>query len=88
MAREWITQNTGVTIRPTAAGSGNRNCLSRVFVGDGEAFEVILRVGPEETLVASGTGVAPTGGKLCAVYIKTRGEADVDPPGEEEPETR
>ncbi len=79
---ERITQNADVTITPSKAGDegvATRNTKSRVFVEDGEAFEVIVRTPTDETVAAKGIGRAEVG-KLCSVYIKVRAEADADAP--------
>ena len=75
-----ITQNTDATITPGRPGdAATRNVLSRVFLANGEAFEVIVRTRADETVVAKGTAIAARG-KLCSLYVKTRAEADVDKP--------
>ena len=79
MAR--VTQNTDITITPGDSVPA-RNCLSRVFIDGAEAFEVIVRTPTDEILVTKGRGVASRG-KKCALYIKTRAEADVDEPAVE-----
>ncbi len=86
---ERITQNTDVTIIPSRTGDrgvATRNSLGRVYVEDGEAFEVIVRTPTDETVAAKGAGKAEVG-KLCSIYIKVRAEADVSAPViAEEPE--
>lgn len=80
MADERIKQNTDATITPgTASDSALRNSLGRVYLDDGEAFEVIVRTRADETLVARGVASA-AGGKFCSLYTKVRAEADVDAP--------
>ena len=80
------TQNTDKPITPgKSSDAALRNVLSRVFVDDKEAFQVIVRTATDETVVVHGTGSAKVG-KGCSLYIKVRAEQDVDIPKEPEAE--
>jgi len=87
IAREMLGGNA--TVEPRASGGpGNevRNAWARVWTNDGDTFEVLVRInGHEEHLLASGTAKARSG-KRCSLYVRTRGEADVDNPPAIEPE--
>lgn len=62
-----------------------RNSSGRIFLEDKETFEVIVKVGGIEHIVASGVAKAKTG-KRCSIFVRVRAEADVpipEPPVEE-----
>lgn len=83
---ERIKVNTDVTITSGRSDdAATRNSRGRVFLEDGESFEVIVKTRTDETVVASGTASAVSG-KLCAIYVTVRAEADVNEPVLEEPE--
>ena len=88
MPADRPTQNTGVTLTPARPGEDTvgRNMKGRVYLDDGETFEVIVRTATDETVVAKGTAAAGAG-KYCSIYCTIRAEADVDePPPEAEAE--
>ena len=82
--------DVGGTVTPVAhgeAGAGLRNHSSRVFLKDGDTFEVVAFVnGSRYATLTNGTAKAKTG-KMCSIYVRTRAEADVVEPVEhvEEP---
>jgi len=87
MAKQRITHNTDATITPSKAGGPGspRNSLSRVFLEDGEDFQVIVKTDTDETVVAKGRAKAASG-KYCSIYVKVRAEADVSEPKAEKEE--
>jgi len=76
MADKRPTQNVDKTLIPTTRGGG-RNALSRVYLEDGEPFQVIVRIGAEDIVVSKGSASTGAVDKRCALYIKTRVEKDV-----------
>ena len=79
MTTERITQNVDISITPAKQGSLLRNTLGRVYLRDGEDFEVIVKTTTDSTVVAKGKAKAAAG-KLCSIYTKVRAEADVNEP--------
>jgi len=63
-----------------------RNTAARVFCGDGERAEVIVRVGGTEYLV-SRIDTRAILGQRCAIRVSVRAEADVPEPGDPAVET-
>ena len=76
-----ITIHCGGEVKPNAQGEdvAGRNMSGRVFLKGDKPFEVIVRSDGVEMIVCSGTSSA-TAGKMCSLYIRVRGEADVDEP--------
>ena len=78
-----VLVNCGGEIEPRKEGGPEfaplRNTDGRVYLPDGEAFEVIVRAGATDHVVASGTAAAAAG-RLCSIWVRVRGEADVPEP--------
>ncbi len=77
--------NIGGTIVPRAvdtADKTDRNLHGRVFIHNGEAFSVVVKAGGKEYMVCDGTATAESG-KMCAIFVRVRAEADVTEPVEE-----
>jgi len=78
-----ITQWFGKDITPAAQDDPNkaaiRNSSGRIYLEDKEAFSVVVKIGNEEHVVASGIAKADKD-KRCSLFIRVRGEADVDIP--------
>ncbi len=79
MTRPTSNINKTVIAKAHDEDHSGRNATGRVFLEDGEAFSVVVKVGAETHVMASGTARAKAG-KLCSVYVRVRGEADVDEP--------
>lgn len=81
---ERFTSNIETTLVPAAHEEDHtrRNTGGRVYLRNLEDFDVIVRTGGDEYIIASGTARAKTG-KLCAIFVRIRAEADVEKPPED-----